>query len=126
MMSTAHARYVRISPRRVDQILMLIRGKSVAQALSILSLVTKGARPLVQKTLLSAFSNAGKHQDPVAWYIHQAWVGGGPVLKRMRAHAMGRGATIRHRTTHLTIMLSDQKTKVKKRGTRTTLLGVSK
>jgi large subunit ribosomal protein L22 len=124
MMSTAHARYVRISPRRVDQILMLVRGKSVAQALSLLSLVTKGARPLVQKTLLSAFANAGKQQDPAGWYIQQAWVGGGPVLKRMRAHAMGRGATIRHRTTHLTIVLSDQKTKVKKRGTRVTLQNV--
>jgi large subunit ribosomal protein L22 len=126
MMSTAHARYVRISPRRVDQILMLIRGKSVAQAFSLLSLVTKGARPLVQKTLHSAFANAGQQQNPDAWYISQAWVGGGPVLKRMRAHAMGRGATIRHRTTHLTIVLNDQKPKVKKRGTRTTLQEVSK
>ena len=124
MTATAHARYVRISPRRVDQILMLVRGKSVAQALSTLSLVTKGARPLVQKTLLSAFANAGKQQDPSTWYISQAWVGGGPQLKRMRAHAMGRGATIRHRTTHLTIQLSDQKTKVKKPKTRITLQNV--
>lgn len=125
MTATAHARYVRISPRRVDQILMLVRGKSVAKAFSLLSLVTKGARPLVQKTLQSAFANAGRQQNPDAWYITQAWVGGGPVLKRMRAHAMGRGATIRHRTTHLTIVLSDQKTQPKKRKTRMTV-GVSK
>ena len=70
MMATAHARYVRISPRRVDQILMMVRGKSVAQAFTLLSLVTKGARPLVQKTLLSAFANAGKQQNPEAWYIN--------------------------------------------------------
>ena len=120
MQTTAHARYVRISPRRVDQILMLVRGKSVAKAFSVLSLVTKGARPLVQKTLQSAFANAGKQQNPEAWYITQAWVGGGPVLKRMRAHAMGRGATIRHRTTHLTIVLSDTPVKAKKKNTRVT------
>jgi len=113
MTATAHARYVRISPRKVDQILMMVRGKSVARALTTLSLVTKGARPLVQKTLTSAFSNAGQQQNPDSWYITQAWVGGGPVLKRMRAHAMGRGATIRHRTTHLTIVLSDQQPKKK-------------
>ena len=120
MMATAHARYVRISPRKVDQILMMVRGKSVANALTTLALVTKGARPLVEKTLISAFSNAGKQQNPDSWYINQAWVGGGPQLKRMRAHAMGRGATIRHRTTHLTIVLSDQKPKKKSKTTRTT------
>jgi large subunit ribosomal protein L22 len=109
MESTAHARYVRISPRKVDQILMLVRGKSVAHAISTLRLITKGARPLVEKTLQSAFANAGKTQDPANWYVAQAWVGAGPVMKRMRAHAMGRGATIRHRTTHMTIVLSDQK-----------------
>ena len=107
MEALARAHYVRISPRKVDQILMLIRGKSVASAAATLRLVTKGARPLVEKTLMSAFANAGKTQDPQGWHIASAWVGGGPQMKRMRAHAMGRGATIRHRTTHLTIVLSD-------------------
>jgi len=114
MESTAHARYVRVSPRKVDQILMLVRGKSVAHAIATLRLITKGARPLVEKTLQSAFANAGKSLDPEGWYVSQAWVGAGPVLKRMRAHAMGRGATIRHRMTHMTIVLSDQKKKGKK------------
>src|SRR4051812_8758675 len=107
MESVAHATYVRISPRKVDQILMLVRGKSVANALATLRLVQKGARPLVEKVLYSAMSNAGKGQNPEQWYIRQAWVGQGPVLKRMRAHAMGRGATIRHRTMHMTIIVSD-------------------
>src|SRR6266480_2521494 len=113
MESIAHARYVRISPRKVDQILMLIRGNSVARAMSTLRLVTKGARPLVEKTLLSAFANAGKTENPDGWYIAKAWVGAGPQMRRMRAHAMGRGATIRHRTTHLTIVVSDQRKKLK-------------
>src|SRR5882762_1803471 len=109
MQAIARANYVRISPRKVDQILMVMRGKSVARAVSTLRLVTKGARPLVEKTLMSAFANAGKAENAEGWYIVSAWVGGGPQMKRMRAHAMGRGATIRHRTTHLTIVLSDQK-----------------
>lgn len=109
MQAIARAKYVRISPRKVDQILMLVRGQSVARSLATLRLVTKGARPLVEKTLQSAFANAGKQQNPDAWYVIQAWVGAGPVMKRMRAHAMGRGATIRHRTTHMTIVLSDER-----------------
>jgi len=59
MQAIAKANHVRISPRKVDQILMMIRGKSVANAVSTLRIVTKGARPLVEKTLLSAFANAG-------------------------------------------------------------------
>jgi len=116
MESTAHVRHARISPRKVDQILMLIRGKSVSSALTTLQLVTKGARPLVEKTLKSALSNAGKQQSPDQLYVAQAWVGLGPVFKRMRAHAMGRGATIRHRTAHMTIVLSDQKPRKKSGG----------
>ena len=109
MQSIAKARYVRISPRKVDQILMLVRRKSVAQALSQLRLMTKSSRPLVEKILMSALANAGKGQDPEQWYVDQAWVGYGPTMKRMRAHAMGRGATIRHHSAHVTIVLTDQK-----------------
>lgn len=118
MEAKAHANYVRIGPRKVDQILMLVRGKSVANALATLKLVTKSARPLVEKVLFSALSNTGRQPNPEQWYVQQAWVGAGPVLKRMRAHAMGRGATIRHRTTHMTIVISDRKPAGKKRGSR--------
>jgi large subunit ribosomal protein L22 len=97
--------------------LMLVRGKSVAQSLATLRLVTKGARPLVQKVLESAFANS-RGQDPEQWYVNRAWVGLGPQIKRMRAHAMGRGATIRHRTTHLTIVLRDEPAK-RRKGERT-------
>lgn len=113
MEAIAKARYVRISPRKVDQILMLVRGKSVSRALSTLRLVTKSARPLVEKILYSAFANAGKQASPDIWRVSQAWVGYGPTMKRMRAHAMGRGATIRHHTAHVTIVLTDQPAKSK-------------
>jgi large subunit ribosomal protein L22 len=113
MQAIAKARYVRISPRKVDQILMLIRGKSVARSLATLRLVTKSARPLVEKVLISAMANAGKQANADAWHVEQAWVGYGPTMKRMRAHAMGRGATIRHHSAHMTIVLSDERAKKK-------------
>ena len=113
MQSIAKARYVRISPRKVDQVFMLIRRKSVAHALGLLRLVAKSSRPLVEKVLQSAFANAGKGQNPEQWYVDQAWVGYGPTMKRMRAHAMGRGATIRHHSAHMTIVLTDERPKKK-------------
>ena len=113
MQSIAKARYVRISPRKVDQILMLVRGKSVARALSTLRLVMKSSRPLVEKIILSALANAGKQSNAEQWYVHQAWVGYGPTMKRMRAHAMGRGATIRHHSAHITVVLTDEQPKKK-------------
>ena len=113
MQSIAKARYVRISPRKVDQLLMLVRGKSVARAISTLRLMTKSSRPLVEKILLSALANAGKQSNAENWYVHQAWVGYGPTMKRMRAHAMGRGATIRHHSAHITVVLTDEQPKKK-------------
>ena len=56
MESFAKAQYVRISPRKVDQILMLVRGKSVAHAISTLRLVTKGARPPAQEAAGPSFA----------------------------------------------------------------------
>jgi large subunit ribosomal protein L22 len=38
----------------------------------------------------------------------QAYVDGGPMLKRFRARAMGRASRILKRTSHITIVLSDQ------------------
>src|ERR1019366_6968008 len=113
MQSMAKARYIRISPRKVDQILMLVRRKSVSHALALLRLLAKSSRPLVEKLLMSAFANAGKGQNAEQWYVDQAWVGYGPTMKRMRAHAMGRGATIRHHSAHVTIVLTDERPKKK-------------
>ena len=66
-------------------------------------------RPHV-KTIKSAAANAGdlKGVNPNL-FVASAWVGAGPVLKRMRAHAMGRGATYKRKTCHLTIVVSDGK-----------------
>jgi large subunit ribosomal protein L22 len=92
---------------------MLVRRKSVAQALSTLRLMTKSSKPLLEKIIISALANTGKQPNPDQWYIDQAWVGYGPTMKRMRAHAMGRGSTIRHHSAHITVVLTDVRPKKK-------------
>lgn len=58
MEAKAHLRYARISPRKVQIVCDLIRGKSVAQANAILMGTPKAASELLLKLLKSAASNA--------------------------------------------------------------------
>ena len=54
----ATAKYIRISARKVQVVIDLIRGKSVDEALAILAYTPKSASPVVEKLLSSAIANA--------------------------------------------------------------------
>lgn len=109
-MSTAIAknRYIRISPRKVRYVANAIRGKSVREALAILSVTTRGAVRVVEKTLKSAVSNAVEKKigNPNELVISEIFVDVGPIAKRMQPRAMGRAYSIKKRTSHLTIVVS--------------------
>jgi large subunit ribosomal protein L22 len=107
MQSKAIARFVRCSPRKVSQVLMLVRGKKVEKAFEILSFIPKFAGVFIKNVLKSAASNAGALKDCSSLRIKEAWVGCGPILKRMRAGPRGRSMPIKKRTTHLTIIVTD-------------------
>lgn len=112
MQSKATARYMRVSPRKVRLVVDTIRGKSVSKALATLDYTPKAAAKTVRKVLKSAVANAENNQkaDQVEeLIIAQAYVDGGPTLKRMRPRAMGRAGRILKRTSHITIVLSDGK-----------------
>jgi large subunit ribosomal protein L22 len=57
MEARAVARYVRISPRKARQVIDLIRGKDVGEALTILRHTPKAASSVIEKTLRSAVAN---------------------------------------------------------------------
>jgi len=108
MKAKASAKFVRYAPRKVNQVLELVRRKSVPKALTILSFVPKSPAVLIGKTIQSAAANAGDPQGKNAQlFVTSAWVGQGPVLKRMRAFAMGRGSIYKRKTCHLTVEVSD-------------------
>jgi len=110
MIAKAIARYQRYSPRKVNQILDVIRNKPVPEAFKILRFIPKSAKILVEKTLKSAVSNAGKLKTfGQGFFIKECYATQGPSLKRWRARAFGRAAPYKHRTTHLTIVISDEK-----------------
>jgi large subunit ribosomal protein L22 len=112
----AKLRYLRIAPRKVRLVADLIRGKSIEEAQTILSFVTKrGAGPLL-KLLKQALANA-KNNFQLAesnLYISKILVDEGPKYKRWRARARGRADEIQKKTSHLTIVLDEIVKKAKK------------
>ena len=105
----AHAKYVRISPRKVKIVIDLIRGKNVDEALAILQFTPKAASPVVMKVLNSAIANAEcKELDRSSLYVAEVYANQGPTLKRYWARSHGRADMIKKHTSHITIVL-DQK-----------------
>jgi large subunit ribosomal protein L22 len=107
----ARARFVRVSARMARLVLDTIRGSPVAEALATLEYPPRAAARLIEKVLRSAVANAEhNHQvrDLDDLRVVQAYADGGPVLKRVQPRAMGRAFSIKHRTSHLTIGVSDE------------------
>ena len=106
----AHAKYVRISPRKVKIVIDLIRGKDVDEALAILQYTPKAASPLVAKVLNSAIANAVNNQemDRSDLYIAEIYANPGPTLKRYVARSRGSASPMLKRTSHISVVL-DQK-----------------
>ena len=110
MEAIAKAKFARFSPRKVGQVLGLIRGKTVAKSFGLLPTVPRAAGILVYKTLKSAYSNSGLN-DPKLAFVIKAWVDSGPVLKRVMPMAMGGRGIIKRKTCHVTIVVGDQPVK---------------
>src|SRR5437660_8500736 len=111
MRTMARARFVRVSARKARLVLDQIRGKPVAEALATLEYTPRAAARLIEKVLRSAVANAEhNHQvrDLDDLRVVHAYADGGPVLKRVQPRAMGRAFSIKHRTSHLTIGVSDE------------------
>lgn len=103
MIGRARSKYIRISPRKVNLVLDKIRNEKVDKAYIILKFINKRAVEPVMKTLKSAVANAKAVDSTESIRVKKAWVGPGPVLKRMRPRAMGRADVIRRPTAHIEI-----------------------
>lgn len=87
----------------------LIRGKKVEEADTKLGFTDKKAARIVRKVLKSAMANAAQNPniDENILYVREVFVDQGPSLKRWRARAQGRAASIRKRTSHITVILDE-------------------
>lgn len=110
MEARAYLRNTRISPRKVQIVLDLIRNKPVNIALATLDLTPKAASPLVSKLLKSAMANAENNHsmDKDSLYVAECFVTPGPTLKRIMPRAQGRAFRILKRTSHITVVLKEK------------------
>ena len=106
----AHVKHVRVSSRKAKQVIDLVRGKNVDEALAILQFTPKFSSPVVIKLLNSAIANAVNNQDldRNSLYIAEIYANPGPTLKRGMPRAQGRYNRILKRTTHITIGVSEK------------------
>ena len=106
----AKARYIRVSPYKVREVLDLIRGLDAGRAQETLQLSDRDAATVVGKVLNSAIANAEHHHEhPVdgdELYVSACYADEGPTLKRWRPRARGRATRIRKRTCHITVIVS--------------------
>ena len=109
MESKAKATYVRISPRKVQIVLDLIRNQPADKAMAILQYTPKAACEPVLKVLKSAIANAenNNNMDTSRLVVSYCNATPGPTLKRIQARSHGRAYRINKRTSHITLVLRE-------------------
>jgi large subunit ribosomal protein L22 len=113
MEARAYLRYTRISPRKVQIVLDLIRGKNLKVAQAILKHTPKAACEPIIKLINSAAANAEQNHsmDKANLYVAECFASPGPTLKRINPVSKGRAHRILKRTSHITMVLKEREEK---------------
>ena len=110
MEAKAILRNARISPRKVQIVLDLIRGKDYEVAMATVKYTPKAASEYLEKLLKSAAANAenNHNMDKNNLYVAECYVCPGPIMKRIMPRAQGRAYRILKRTSHVTVVLKEK------------------
>ena len=110
MQAKAIAKYVRISPLKVNFICKEIRGKQVDEALAILKFTPKKGARILEKVLNSAIANAehnfGLNREDL--FVSQAYANNAPVMKRWRPKAKGIAYPMLKRSSHVGVVVEER------------------
>ncbi len=102
---------VRVSPQKAKLVVDLVRGKSVVDALDLLAFTNKATSPILIKLIKSAAANATNNfkMDENKLFIKEIYVSQGKVLKRFMPKAKGSASGLTKRTSHIDIVVSDER-----------------
>ena len=109
METKAILRGVRLSEQKGRLVADLVRGKSVEQALNILTFSPKKGAKIIKKVVESAIAYA-EHNDGAdidALRVKSIYVEQGMTLKRFTARAKGRGNRISKPTCHIYVTVGE-------------------
>jgi len=115
MEAKAVAKYVRVSPRKIRQLVAEVKGRKVGHALDLLDYMPRPVAKKVGKLIRSAVSNAVNMEGRLEvddLYIKELSVGDGPRMKRWVPRARGRATPIIKRTSHITVVVAEREGKV--------------
>ena len=113
MEAVGRAKFILISPKKLKIMADSIRGKRVEDVLGVLPLMSKKGARLLFKVVKQATANAlnieGLKAKEEELFIKDVKIDGGPSYKRVRIGSFGRGSRILKRTSHITVIVSDEK-----------------
>ena len=110
MEAKALAKYVRMSPIKLQPVVALIRGKDLEEALKILKFTPGRGAELIEKVVMSAQANAENNHsmNPDNLFVAEVYAHKGPTMKRWRAGSKGRAFPILKRTSHIGVTLREK------------------
>ena len=110
MEAKARARYVRVTPMKARRVVDLIRGLPADQAQAVLQFAPQAASERWARCLPARSPTRTTSADGTGACSgsRRAYVDEGPTLKRFRPRAQGRGYRINKRTSHITVIVSDE------------------
>ncbi len=102
--------FLRKSPRKVQEVAGLIRGRKAIEALQKLSFSPRAPAEPLKKLLVSALSNGGYDPNaiPANVIVHEIFVNQGPIMKRWIPRAQGRATPLYKRTSHVYLTLREK------------------
>ena len=106
----AKAKHIGISPRKLQPVVDIVRGRKVDEALTILRLLPSPMARTVAKAVKSAASNAENNFEmtPSELKIVAIYVDRGRMMKRYRAGPRGRVKPILKRSSHITVIVDEE------------------
>ncbi len=106
----AHARYLRISPRKARLVTNLVKGMWATDAIAQLQFVHKKSSAIVTDVIKSAIANATNNfkLDKDSLMIKAITVDGGAKIKRFKPRAQGRASEIRRPLSHIHVLLEER------------------
>jgi large subunit ribosomal protein L22 len=106
----AVTRNIRVSPRKLNLVAALIRGRRAQDAVATLTFSKRRIAQTVKKTLESAIANAENNHslDVDALVVSRAEVGRAVVMKRFHARGRGRSSRVEKWFSHLKIVVAEQ------------------
>lgn len=106
----AMAKYLRTSPRKLNLVAQMIRGKDAGRAMTDLEFSKRRIAQDVRKVLQAAVANAENNHglDIDRLYVAEATVGKSIKMRRFRARARGRAAPVEKLFSRLTVVVRER------------------